>query len=47
VKDREENTNIALTASTAVDNQDKHWLIETKGMDSTEVVHKDLATSNW
>jgi type III restriction enzyme len=31
----------------ALDNQGTHWLIETKGMESTEVAHKDLAASNW
>lgn len=31
----------------AVDDQGTHWLIETKGMESTEVAHKDLAASNW
>jgi type III restriction enzyme len=31
----------------AVDTQGTHWLIETKGMESTEVAHKDLAASNW
>lgn len=31
----------------AVDDQGTHWLIETKGMESSEVAHKDLAASNW
>jgi type III restriction enzyme len=31
----------------AIDSERTHWLIETKGMESAEVAHKDLAASNW
>jgi type III restriction enzyme len=31
----------------AVDKNEVHWLIETKGMESAEVGHKDLAATNW
>jgi type III restriction enzyme len=31
----------------AVDTQGVHWLIETKGAETAEVVHKDLAARNW
>jgi type III restriction enzyme len=31
----------------AVDTDGTHWLIETKGAETTEVVHKDLAATNW
>jgi type III restriction enzyme len=31
----------------AVDKSEVHWLIETKGMESVEVGHKDLAAANW
>ena len=31
----------------AVDTEGMHWLIETKGAETAEVVHKDLAARNW
>jgi type III restriction enzyme len=31
----------------AVDSDGVHWLIETKGAETAEVVHKDLAARNW
>jgi type III restriction enzyme len=31
----------------AIDKQGPHWLIETKGAETTEVAHKDLAARNW
>ena len=31
----------------AVDIDGAHWLIETKGAETAEVVHKDLAARNW
>ena len=31
----------------AVDSEGGHWLIETKGAETTEVAHKDLAARNW
>ena len=31
----------------AVDDVGVHWLIETKGMESTDVSHKDSAAENW
>jgi len=31
----------------AVDKQETHWLIETKGMETTDVGHKDIAATNW
>jgi type III restriction enzyme len=31
----------------AVDTEGAHWLIETKGAETAEVVHKDLAARNW
>ena len=31
----------------AVDTEGTHWLIETKGAETAEVVHKDLAARNW
>lgn len=31
----------------AVDTDGTHWLIETKGAETAEVVHKDLAARNW
>ena len=31
----------------AVDTDGTHWLIETKGAETAEVVHKDLAAGNW
>ncbi len=31
----------------AVDKEGTHWLIETKGMEATDVVHKDNAARNW
>lgn len=31
----------------AVDAEGGHWLIETKGAETAEVVHKDLAARNW
>ena len=31
----------------AVDTDGIHWLIETKGAETAEVAHKDLAASNW
>jgi type III restriction enzyme len=31
----------------AVDRQGAHWLIETKGAETAEVVHKDCAARNW
>jgi len=31
----------------AVDTEGTHWLMETKGAETAEVVHKDLAARNW
>ena len=31
----------------ATDKQEIHWLIETKGMETTDVGHKDIAATNW
>jgi type III restriction enzyme len=31
----------------AVDKEETHWLIETKGMETTDVGHKDIAATNW
>ena len=31
----------------AIDSEQTHWLIETKGMESAEVAYKDLAATNW
>ncbi len=31
----------------AVDKGGTHWLIETKGMEATDVIHKDNAAANW
>jgi type III restriction enzyme len=31
----------------AIDLADTHWLIETKGMETTDVSHKDTAARNW
>lgn len=31
----------------AVDKDATHWLIETKGAETAEVIHKDLAARNW
>ena len=31
----------------ATDKQEIHWLIETKGMETTDVGHKDIASTNW
>jgi type III restriction enzyme len=31
----------------AIDSKGQHWLIETKGMESSEVSQKDAAASNW
>jgi len=31
----------------AVDNAGTHWLIETKGSETTEVAHKDRAAELW
>lgn len=31
----------------AVDTYGRHWLIETKGAETAEVAHKDLAARNW
>lgn len=31
----------------AIDKQGTHWLIETKGMETTDVGHKDIAATNW
>jgi type III restriction enzyme len=31
----------------AVDTDGTHWLIETKGAETAEVVHRDLAARNW
>lgn len=31
----------------AVDSTETHWLIETKGMETADVSHKDLAARNW
>jgi type III restriction enzyme len=31
----------------AIDSAGKHWLIETKGMEATDVVHKDNAARVW
>ncbi|PYV83610.1 MAG: hypothetical protein DMG93_07915 [Acidobacteria bacterium] len=31
----------------AVDTEGMHWLIETKGAETAEVFHKDLAARNW
>src|SRR5260221_3938955 len=31
----------------AIDSEGQHWLIETKGMESSEVSQKDAAAENW
>ena len=31
----------------AVDSNDVHWIIETKGMETADVSHKDQAAGNW
>ena len=31
----------------AIDKSGTHWLIETKGMETTDVGHKDIAAANW
>jgi len=31
----------------ATDKQEIRWLIETKGMETTDVGHKDIAATNW
>ena len=31
----------------AIDKKGAHWLIETKGMETTDVGHKDLAATHW
>jgi type III restriction enzyme len=31
----------------ALDTEGTHWLIETKGMETADVTHKDTAARNW